>query len=79
MEYALYDGDGQINREGKKMRYQRGDINDTMRVAMITSSRNRKAVYVYATACGYLISPKPPAFAQAHYIVDGKHVEHRPT
>ena len=61
------------------MKYNRANINDTLRVAKAVSIKIRKPQYVYATACGYLIDNNPPAFAQAHYLVDGTYIEHRPT
>lgn len=61
------------------MKYNRGDINDTLRVAKIVSQRDNRARYVFATAGGFLIDRNPPPFAQAHYIVDRGHIEHRPT
>jgi len=61
------------------MRYQRADINDTLRVAKIVSGRDNKVRYVFATACGFLIDKNPPPFAQAHYIIDRNNIELRPT
>ena len=61
------------------MKYNRADINDTLRKAKAVSLKIHKPQYVYATACGYLIDNNPPAFAQAHYLVDGTYIEHRPT
>jgi len=54
-----------------KMRYNRGSLDDTMRVAKATSAG--KVLYVFATACGFTISKTPPPFTQRHYVVrDGK-------
>ena len=61
------------------MKYNRGNINDTLRVAKIVLGRDNKARYVFATANGFLIDRNPPPFAQAHYIVDRNNIEHRPT
>jgi hypothetical protein len=61
------------------MRYNRGDISDTMRAAIALSKKQRPAVYVYATGCGFLISKARPPFAQAHYIIENGHIEQIPT
>ena len=61
------------------MKYNRDNINDTLRVAKIASCRDNKPRYVYSTGLGFLIDKKPPAFAQAYYLIDRNSVEHRPT
>jgi len=61
------------------MRYNRGDINDTLRVASISSVKNNRVKYVFATGCGFLIDNNPPVFTQAFYIVNRTHIEYRQT
>lgn len=61
------------------MKYNRGNINDTLRVAKIISCRDNKPRYVFATSAGYLIDKNPPIFAQAHYLIDRNNIEYRPT
>ena len=61
------------------MNYNRADINDTLRVAKAISCKTRKVQYVFATGCGFLISKKPPDFAQAHYYIEQAYIEKRPT
>jgi len=48
------------------MRYNRGNLNDTLRVACKTSSGETK--YVFATAYGYKIENKIPPFKNQDYF-----------
>ena len=61
------------------MKYNRSDINDTLRTATIVSNRDNKPRFVYATGCGFLIDKKPPVFSQKHYRIDRGNIELRPT
>jgi hypothetical protein len=51
------------------MKYKRGSLSDTMRVAIIVSTKAQGKRYVFATAGGYYIDKNPPAF-QSYYVVD---------
>lgn len=61
------------------MKYNRADINDTLRIAVKSSNKTNKPCFVYATGCGFLIDKNPPSFAQQHYRIDRNNIELRPT
>lgn len=61
----------------KRIKYDRGDINSTMRAALKVSEYAE--VYVYATAYGYIITDTRPPYGQPYYKVnDGKAEKHIP-
>jgi len=51
------------------MRYNRGDIGDTMRAAQRHAAADRKVVYVYARGGGYAIESQRDAFGQAGFSI----------
>ena len=52
------------------MRYNRGDLADTMRVARsLVMKGGGQAAYVYALQGGYTIGWTPPPFRQQHYKI----------
>lgn len=53
------------------MRYNRGDLNATLRAALAATGRPGALVpqYVYATGNGYIVSLCPPPAQQAYYRV----------
>ena len=61
------------------MKYNRGNIEDTLRVARIVSGKDNKPRFVFATAYGFVIDKNPPPVCQQHYRIDRNNVECRPT
>lgn len=57
------------------MRYNRSDINATIRAAQAASKRDGLIYFVYATAPGYGIYKFPPAFYQGYYAIQGEKIE----
>jgi len=57
------------------MRYDRKNLNSTIRAAQIISTRSGLIYFVYATALGYCVYKEPPAFYQGYYAIDGQKVE----
>ncbi len=57
------------------MRYNRADLDDTMRVARLVTKRDGGRRFVYATACGYIISQTAPPCTQNYYRISPDKVE----
>jgi len=57
------------------MKYNRGNLLDTFRVAKISSARNNKTLYVFATHGGYFIDQKPPTTLSAYYRIIGDKIK----
>ena len=57
------------------MRYDRKNLNFTIRTAQAMSIRSGLIWFVYATALGYVVYKEPPAFHQGYYAIDGQNVE----
>jgi hypothetical protein len=56
-----------------RIRYNRSDINSTMKAALKISEYS--IVYVYATANGYVITETRPPYGQPHYKISSGEVE----
>ena len=52
------------------MKYDRADINDTMRVAQILANKSDKPRFVFATGYGYKIDIQIPPFATRYHTVN---------
>lgn len=51
------------------MKYNRGSVQDTLRVASIMVAKHQSTLFVWATACGMTIGKSKPPFGQHHYVV----------
>ncbi len=52
------------------MKYNRADINDTIRVAQILANETNKPRYVFPTGCGWKIDIQVPPFAVRYHSVN---------
>lgn len=57
-------------------KYNRGSVQDTMRVASAQAQKHQMTVFVWATACGMTIGKAAPPFGQQHYIVTAAGAEY---
>ena len=60
------------------MKYNRGDINDTMSIAIMAAKRDNIPYYIEATAYGLLITKFKPPMWSAYFVInpDGKVSKH---
>jgi len=57
------------------VRYDRKNLNSTIRAAQALSIRSGLIWFVFATAQGYGVYKEPPAFHQGYYAIKGVNVE----
>lgn len=53
----------------RRVRYNRGSIDSTIRAAVTLASDQQVAQFVYATALGFTIGTSAPPFGQQHIVV----------
>jgi len=57
------------------VKYNREDLNSTIRTAQALSIQSGLTWFVFATAQGYGVYKEPPAFHQGYYAIKGVNVE----
>ena len=51
------------------MKYNRADINSTLRAAKYTAQQWQRTVYVYAVLCGFTVTYDKPPLSQSYYEI----------
>ena len=57
------------------MKYNRRHIEQTVATAQQIANETGEKRYVFATALGFTIQTKPPAFQQTHYAITPKRID----